>query len=96
MEDWEERTCIFCRKGVVENEWHFIMECPTYEDIHNQFERNPEVDSLNELFEEARILQTMNFLIKIHDKGDAIERILKIRLLFGALGPLDFLVPWTC
>ena len=29
-EVWEERTCIFCNKGVVEMEWHFFMECAAY------------------------------------------------------------------
>lgn len=42
------------------------MECKTYEDIHNQFESNLKVDSLNELFEEARLQKTMNFLTMIH------------------------------
>jgi hypothetical protein len=29
-EVWEERTCIFCNKGVVETEWHFFLECAAY------------------------------------------------------------------
>jgi hypothetical protein len=33
MEVWEERTCIFCDKGVVEMEWNFVMECVAYKDI---------------------------------------------------------------
>ena len=33
-EVWEERTCIFCNKGVVEMEQHFFIECASYEDIH--------------------------------------------------------------
>lgn len=53
------------------------MECVTYEDIHNLFESNLKIDNLNELFEEPRILQTANFLIKNHDKRDAIERNFK-------------------
>jgi hypothetical protein len=31
----EERTCIFCNKGAVETEWHFVTECVAYEDIHS-------------------------------------------------------------
>jgi hypothetical protein len=34
-EVWEERTCIFYNKGVVETEWHFVMECAAYEDIRS-------------------------------------------------------------
>lgn len=30
----DERTCLFCNKGVVEIEWHFISKCATYKDIH--------------------------------------------------------------
>ncbi|KAH9326408.1 hypothetical protein KI387_006586 [Taxus chinensis] len=50
-EDWERRTCLFCNKGVVETEGHFIMECLACDDIHIQYENDLKVDKLNELFE---------------------------------------------
>lgn len=43
-EVWEERTCIFCNKDVVETEWYFVMEYVAYEDICIQYENNLKVD----------------------------------------------------
>lgn len=43
-EEWEKRTCLFCSKGVVETEWHFIMECAAYSDIHIKYGDNLKVD----------------------------------------------------
>jgi len=54
------------------------MECPAYEDIHNQFENNLTVDSLSTLFEEARLRKTVNFLIKIHGKRVVLEGNLRL------------------
>jgi len=46
-EVWEERTCILCIKGVVDTEWHFVMECAAYENIHSQYKNNLKVDNMH-------------------------------------------------
>ena len=30
---YEERTCLFCNRNVVENEKHFLIDCPLYSDL---------------------------------------------------------------
>lgn len=76
-EVWEDRICMFCSKGVVETEWHFVMECMTYEDIHSQYEGNLKINNLHELFDEEKIIKTTRFLIKIHSRRSSIEKILE-------------------
>lgn len=36
-EEWENRACIFCDRGAVEMEHHFVMECSTYNDIRSGY-----------------------------------------------------------
>ncbi|KAH9320502.1 hypothetical protein KI387_015141, partial [Taxus chinensis] len=57
-EDWERRICLFCSKGVVETEWHFVMECSAYDDICIQYENKLKVDGLEELFEGTKLQAT--------------------------------------
>jgi hypothetical protein len=73
-EVWEERTCIFCNKGVVETEWHFVMECAAYEDIRSQSENNLKVDNMHQLFDGDKINQIASLLVKIHSRGSDIEK----------------------
>ena len=64
----EERTCIYCNKGVVEIEWHFIMEYVAYEDIHIHHESNLKVNNMHDLFDEDKINQIASVLVKIHSR----------------------------
>lgn len=75
--EWEEITYIFCKKGVVKIEKHFIFECAMYEDTCIQLENNLKVGNLNEIFEEARFHKTTSFLITTHNKRPKIEKNLK-------------------
>jgi hypothetical protein len=77
-EVWEERTCIFCNKGVVEMEWHFVMECAAYEDIRSQYENNLEVDNMHQLFDGDKINQIASLLVKIHSRRYDIEKSVKM------------------
>lgn len=54
-EDWEERTCIFCNRGVVEIECNFIKECAVYEFIRHLFDNILKVNSLSEIFKEIKL-----------------------------------------
>jgi hypothetical protein len=72
-EVWKERTCIFCNKGVVKTEWHFVMECATYEDIHNQYENILKVDNMHQLFDGDKINEIATLLVKIHSRKSDIE-----------------------
>ncbi|KAH9288550.1 hypothetical protein KI387_032667, partial [Taxus chinensis] len=76
-EDWERRICLFCSKGVVETEWHFVMECSAYDDIRIQYKNNLKVDRLEELFEGTKLPATAGFIFKIHSRRADIEKSLK-------------------
>ncbi|KAH9307116.1 hypothetical protein KI387_043788 [Taxus chinensis] len=76
-EDWERRICLFCSKGVVETEWHFVMECSAYDDIRIQYKNNLKVDRLEELFEGTKLPATTSFIFKIHSRRADIEKSLK-------------------
>ena len=77
-EVWEEITCIFCNKGVVEREWHFVMECAAYEDIRSQSENNLKVDNMHQLFDGDKINQIASLLVKIHSRRYDIEKSVKM------------------
>lgn len=77
-EVWEERTRIFCDKGVVETEWHFVMECAAYEDIHVQYENNLKVENMHHLFNEFKINHIASLLVKTHYRRFNIERNMKM------------------
>ena len=61
---WEEITCIFCDKGVMEMEWNFGMECETYKDIHIQYENNLKFDNVHHIFDKDKINQIASLLVK--------------------------------
>jgi hypothetical protein len=77
-EVWEERTCIFCNKGVVETEWHFVMECATYKDIQSHYENSLKVENMHHLFDRDKINQIASLLIKIHNRRYDIEKSVKM------------------
>ena len=77
-EVWEERTCIFCNKGVVETEWHFVMECVAYEDICIQYENSLKVDNMHHIFDEDKVNQIASLLVKIHNRRYDIEKSMEI------------------
>lgn len=77
-ETWEERTCVFYNKGVVETEWHFIFECAAYQDIRGQYENNLKEGCLHLLFEEERLHKIAGFFIKIHNRRADIEKNMKM------------------
>ena len=35
--DYENRICKLCTNGKVENEFHFLLECPFYENLRNKY-----------------------------------------------------------
>ena len=43
--DVSDRKCTFCSKGSVEDELHFIFDCPLYEDKRRLF--NNKINTLN-------------------------------------------------
>jgi hypothetical protein len=50
-----ERYCIFCQNRDIEDEYHFVISCPLYEDFRKQyikayFYRRPNVMKFTELF----------------------------------------------
>ena len=71
---WEERTCIFCNKGVVETEWHFVMECAAHEDICIQYEDILKADNMHHLFEEDKINQIASLLVNIYNRRSDMEK----------------------
>ena len=73
-EVWEERTCIFCNKGVVETQQHFVMECATYEDIRIQYEDILKADNMHHLFEEDKINQIASLLVKIYSRRSDMKK----------------------
>lgn len=85
-EEWEERICIFCIKGVVETERHFIFDCAVYEDIRIHFENILKEGSLNGLFEETRLHKT-SFLVKIHNRRTRHRNALENGLLLCSMVP---------
>ena len=76
---WEERTCIFCNKGVVETEWHFVMECAAYQDIHIQYEYEDSLktNNMHHLFEEDKINQIASLLVNIYNRTFDMEKSLE-------------------
>lgn len=76
-ETWEERTCIFCDKGVVETERHFFMECTAYEDIRKQYANILCMDDMQQLFEEDKINQAASLLVKINSRRSDLEKSMK-------------------
>jgi hypothetical protein len=77
-EVWEEGTCIFYNKDVVETKWHFDKERPAYEDIHNSYEKSLKVNNMHQLFDEDKINQIASILVKIHNKIANIEKSLNM------------------
>ena len=69
----EERLCKLCEMSKVEDESHFILECPTYDSIRTEspinFENHSSVETLFHL-EEPQILA--EFLRKACDKRDQL------------------------
>ena len=78
-EEWEERTCVFCNKGVVETERHFIMECAAYEDIRIQYEDSLRATNMHHLFEEDKINQIASLLVNLCSKRSVMEKSLEKR-----------------
>ena len=78
-EEWEERTCVFCNKGVVETERHFIMECAAYEDIRIQYEDSLRAANMHHLFEEDKINQIASLLVKLCNRRSVMEKSLEKR-----------------
>ncbi len=35
--DREDRICMYCRQGAIENEYHFLLICPFYSDIRAKY-----------------------------------------------------------
>ena len=70
---WEDKTFIFCNKGVVEREWHFVMECVSCKDIHIQYESSLKVDTMLDLFDKDKINQIPSLLVKIYNIRSDIE-----------------------
>lgn len=75
---WEERTCIFCKKGVVEIEWHFVMECTCYKDICIQYESSLNVDNMHHLFGKDEVNQIASLLVNIQSRRSDIEKNIKM------------------
>lgn len=74
-EEWDERICYLCNMDLVETEWHYIMECPAYEDIRvNYRDTTLTVDSLTSLFEEERLAKLAVYLTKIHSRRYKIKK----------------------
>lgn len=78
--EWEERTYIFYNNRAVETEWHFIIECVTYENIHIQYRNNLKDRQSKCVFRRDEASQGNDFLIKIHNKK-SLETMLRIYLL---------------
>lgn len=73
-EEWADRICRFCNKGMVEIEWHCLKDYTTYEDIHSQHKETLEVDNIKDLFEGPRLLKGAILLMQIHNKRDKLEK----------------------
>lgn len=57
----EERKCNFCKSSPVEDEFHFILNCKTYEALRSQMFSTLEFISLNNLNPEEQFITLMNY-----------------------------------
>ena len=91
---WEERTCIFYNKGVVEMEQQFFIECASYKDIHIQYENSLNVNNMHCLFEKDKINLIAILLVNIHRRRSNIEKDMKMSQGCYSLGPLGCRASW--
>ena len=50
-EEWEDKICRFCNKGVVETEWNYLKDYTAYEYIRSQHKEMLKVNNIKDLFE---------------------------------------------
>ena len=67
----EKRVCKLCNLNKVEDEDHFITECPAYADIRSEY-YGPESPSAKEMFLVIEPATMASFLRKIYSKRDEI------------------------
>jgi len=71
----EERICDKCTSDKIGDEFHFILECPFYQNLRNQFipqyyHINPNLDKLNKLFNSSILItrKLCKFIKKAHPR----------------------------
>ena len=68
----EERICKLCPLGKVEDEVHFIAECPTYGEIRNQYLGSTTYTNKENLFSERDPASVAAFLRKAYSLRENI------------------------
>ena len=63
-----ERVCLICNAGKIENEYHFVFECPLY-----SYERELLYDKLSELSTIECVPNEVNFITLMNNYSDDVE-----------------------
>ena len=76
--DLEERMCKMCSQKMVEDERHFLLECPAYNKVRKSLMKHvdPNEDDLNNQFIQLMASSNQNV---IHDIAGYLKRAFKIR-----------------
>ena len=93
----DRRICLACNHGYIEDETHFLVSCPVYDELRNKhfgvnILQNSDTDTLKTLMSNIDSKSIANYLIESYDKRN---QILKHRRWY-LLKTVDHLLITTC
>ena len=80
----ENRLCNICNENVIEDEKHFLMSCPVYDNLRSVLmdKANTIVESFNELSENEKFIELLSNEIMCKSTARTLFEMFKVRRTF--------------